>query len=277
MLILSSVGIPHRIELKDKLFQLFVSTKVEEKAQYEIYCYEKENCNWPPAKPVSDNFTLSFKPFSLILIVLLALFFNITGPWADQSIWFQVGAGQSGKIIFAHHLHLLITPLTLHADLVHLFGNCIIGFFILHFLLQLTGNGIGTLAVLLTAAAGNYLNILLHGSGHTFVGFSTAVFSAIGLLTTLQLYKTSTSGIKGLTLFLPPMAGLALLALLGTGGEQTDVGAHLFGLLSGSLGGLVLSFFLLRIRESLLAQSISLLLSFILITGSWKISFWIGG
>ena len=37
------------------------------------------------------------------------------------------------------------------------------------------------------------------------------------------------------------MSGIILLAFLGSGGEQTDVGAHLFGLISGVAVGALLS------------------------------------
>jgi hypothetical protein len=41
---------------------------------------------------------------------------------------------------------------------------------------------------------------------------------------------------------LPPLAaGLGLLAMLGSSGEQTDLGAHLFGLLVGVVAGIILA------------------------------------
>jgi rhomboid protease GluP len=39
--------------------------------------------------------------------------------------------------------------------------------------------------------------------------------------------------------FLPVAGALALLAMLGTEGENTDIGAHLFGFIFGILFGLV--------------------------------------
>jgi hypothetical protein len=51
--------------------------------------------------------------------------------------------------------------------------------------------------------------------------------------------QTSEEGSKGV--LIPLMAGIILMALLGTGGERTDVGAHLFGLLSGLALGAALA------------------------------------
>jgi hypothetical protein len=75
----------------------------------------------------------------------------------------------------------------------------------------------------------------MHGPDHLFVGFSTAVFSIIGMLCTISFALKTKRFL--LHLFMAIMAGLALLALLGTEGERTDLGSHLFGLFCGLIGG----------------------------------------
>ena len=55
--------------------------------------------------------------------------------------------------------------------------------------------------------------------------------------------------------FMPVMAGLALLALLGSSGERTDLGAHLFGLLCGlAMGSMVYFPAYDKLRRSVLCQ-----------------------
>jgi rhomboid protease GluP len=172
---------------------------------------------------------------SLIVAGGLALLYSITGDWHQQSIWFAAGAGDSAAMLNEGQWYRLVTPLTLHADLSHLLSNCLLGGFLLHFFFHLTGNGIGLLALLGSAALGNLLNVLGHGPGHLFVGFSTAIFSVIGMLCTIS--HAGRSGRPFLHVFMPIMAGLALLAFLGSSGERTDLGGHLFGLLSGLIFG----------------------------------------
>ena len=74
---------------------------------------------------------------------------------------------------------------------------------------------------------------------HQSVGFSTAVFAAIGLLSGLQEQHSRWALFK---LLVPIGAGIGLLAMLGTGGERTDLGAHLFGFVCGLMIGLVYRF-----------------------------------
>jgi membrane associated rhomboid family serine protease len=115
----------------------------------------------------------------------------MSGDWQPEAPWFAKGAGNSTAILHHGEFFRLVTSLTLHADLVHLLGNCFLGIFLLHFFLQLTGNGLGLAAMLVTAVTANYLNVLVHGLGHMFVGFSTALFAIIGMLCTMSFaFKT---------------------------------------------------------------------------------------
>ena len=101
--------------------------------------------------------------------------------------------------------------------------------------------GLGTswLLLLASGAAGNLLNLLLRRGPHLSVGLSTAVFAAVGLLTGRQLICPGARSPRAL---LPPLgAGAGLLALLGSGGVRTDLGAHLCGFAVGLLAGLFLA------------------------------------
>jgi len=238
-LVLSSANIPHTINCRlDETIELTIAAPHRERALYEISLYLQENRDWPPPAPAVPTYNPSFKVMSFIVIGCLFLIYSASGNWHPESIWFKKGAGDSTAILQGGEYFRLITPLMLHADLVHLMGNCFLGGFLLHFYFKITGNGLGLFTMLATATIANYVNVLAHGSGHHFVGFSTAVFSIIGVLCTSG-YQKSTSTIN-FHLFMPVMAGIALLALLGAGGERTDLGAHFFGLVTGLVVGILL-------------------------------------
>lgn len=170
---------------------------------------------------------------------MLALFFAHTGPWSTGSLWFVRGAIDSVAILDYGEWWRLVTALTLHADLVHLTGNCLIGSLMIHFLGKLLGYGLSWLLLILTGLTGNLLNVLLHQQPHHSVGLSTSVFAAIGIFTGLQCTRFSRHTIKEMVL--PLGAGLGLLAFLGSEGVRTDLGAHCFGFISGFCCALLLN------------------------------------
>ncbi|MEF2678439.1 MAG: rhomboid family intramembrane serine protease, partial [Bilophila wadsworthia] len=81
-------------------------------------------------------------------------------------------------------------------------------------------------------------------AGHISLGFSTALFGTVGVLSgfmALQGWGSRTqsdtgklSWRRGILLL---AAGTGILAMLGTEGDKTDYAAHLFGLLSGFIVG----------------------------------------
>ncbi len=267
-LILSAVGISHRIQpISAQHFEIFVSISDLQKAADELQDYEEENLHWPPS-PTYDNYAPVFRAMAPIVAALLIYIYGLSGEWSKESIWFASGAGDSAAILSSHQYYRLITALTLHADAVHLLGNCFLGSFMLHFLLLATGNGIGLFSVLVTSTLANFINVLLHGPGHHFVGFSTAVFVVIGMLCTIRFADNAKQSM--FPLLMPVMAGFALLALLGSSGERTDLGAHLFGLLCGLItGNIVRLKHFTKWRGSISIQIILVLLCLFIIWASW--------
>jgi len=254
-LVLCAANITHRIQyISADHIEIYVASKQRERALYEINAYDSENLNWPPSVR-ADSFVPTFRAMSVIIIGCLVLLFGLSGNWQAHSVWFQKGAGDSAAILDNFQLYRLVTSLTLHADVVHLMGNCFLGLFLLHFFLHLTGNGIGLCAMLLGATLANLINVLVHGPGHLFVGFSTAIFCLIGMLCTISFAMQT--GRLTLHFFMPVMSGLALLAFLGSSGERTDLGAHLFGLFCGLvIGNFVRLPIFTALRASFLLQTL---------------------
>lgn len=268
-LVLSATGINHRVSQTTKGLSLHVAPEDLHAAHFQIQAYLYENRDWPPnPAATANNFTPLFQPPTLLLMGCLVMFYTVTGPWSSRSFWFAHGAGDADAILNQGEYYRLITALTLHADTVHLLGNCLFGGFLFHFFCRLTGNGIGMFAMVFTATLANYINVVLHGSNHHFVGFSTAVFSIIGMLSMIsQEYRTGKRYLR----LLPFMAGAALLAMIGSSGERTDLGAHFFGLSCGMVSGWLLGRpFLMGLRESMFLQSLLFCSSVAIVLSAWK-------
>ena len=165
-----------------------------------------------------------------------------------------------------------VTALTLHLDLAHLTANLVFGAAFGYFAAQLFGNGLAWAGILLGGSLGNYLNVWLQGPGHRSVGASTAIFAALVLLSAFTWRRWRRPGEKLLRRWSPILAGIALLAYTGAGGERTDVLAHLTGFVCGLLIGVAYGAAGKRILLSAPAQRILVLLALFALTLSWMLA-----
>jgi membrane associated rhomboid family serine protease len=106
---------------------------------------------------------------------------------------------------------------------------------------RILGSGVAWFAIVVTGAMGNLLNTLLLESAHRSIGASTAVFAALGIVAGYVWRGKLMSQERWVYRNGPIVGGLALLMFTGTGDENTDIGAHLFGFLSGFGGGMLLT------------------------------------
>jgi rhomboid protease GluP len=230
-LVLLSADIPHRIERQQQNWRIYVHLDHAGEAEQQLADYTRENAGWPPVKhtAVTVEKAAARRPPTVLMMGMLVIFYSVTGPWAWHSKWFSQGAISLTAIMRHGEWWRLVTALTLHADAVHLFGNVLIGGVVVHFLCKEIGSGIGWFSVLLAGTLGNLFNLLWRNTEHLSVGFSTAVFGAIGILCGLAVHRLTRPG----DFLLPLGAGASLLAFLGTSGKHTDLGAHLWGLVCG--------------------------------------------
>jgi membrane associated rhomboid family serine protease len=268
-LVLRAAEIPSSIEFEKRSWVIKVSPLHEKRALQEIAAFMEENTDWPPDRPkkrLPVPVLTRYQPPTILMMGALVIFFAITGPWSGSSVWFTEGAVSGRQILQNNEWYRLVTALTLHADVVHLFGNILIGGVMVHFLCRLLGNGLGWFLILTAGTLGNLMNILLHGTSHNSVGFSTAVFGTIGILAGYQAAGKRSAAIK--EFLLPLAAGAMLLAFLGAGGPRTDLGAHFFGLLAGAvLGGLLVFFPSQRILVNKTALQLNLFIASLAIIG----------
>ncbi len=104
---------------------------------------------------------------------------------------------------------------------------------------RLLGSGLGWAGILAAGALGNTINAWIQPADHSAVGASTAVFGALGILSSYS--RKTRRGLQGgwIHRWAPVVGGVVLLAFTGAGGERTDIMAHVTGFLSGlALGGL---------------------------------------
>ena len=237
-LVLVTEGMSPSVWRTEEGFVLGVPAEQAEQAVGVLAAYESE--------AVEDSHEDEEPAGALHLYVGLAVggallaFFFFTGPWNPVVRWFERGSADAGRILGGEPWRT-VTALTLHADIKHVLANAIAGALIVSAVCRLLGTGLGCALVLLAGAGGNFVNALVHGSLHVSVGASTSVFGAVGLLVGLAVARRHRRGTSGRRAWLPVAAGLALLAMLGTG-PRVDLLAHLFGLAVGAFLGLGVAF-----------------------------------
>jgi rhomboid protease GluP len=193
----------------------------------------------PPPKPVAPWHLI---PAPLFLMIIFAI--STSGNGLNLV---EAGRFDSLRIQENGEWWRLISPLFLHADIAHLFGNISGGLFFGGLLASRIGAAKTYLVALISGIAGNCLNLLtFRNTPYLSIGASTAVFGLLGALTGLRLREMLRD--ESRTQQLPVTrrhsrrirygvlgAGLVLLGWMGTGGERTDIPAHGYGFISGLL------------------------------------------
>lgn len=239
-LVLDSRSIPCSIEdAPDGQWHLLVPELHHDTALRELQLFEQANLNWPPPIPAARQLVENTLP-TVCILILLATFYNLTLLGLELPNYGTLDLNASGvahaESIMNGELWRCITALTLHGSLVHLLGNLTIGGVFIILLCSEFGSGLAWSLLLASGATGNLINAWAQSPAHRSVGASTLVFAAVGMLAAISTLRYRNQLRK--RWFVPVAAGLALLAVLGSEGAQTDLGAHLFGFMTGLLLGL---------------------------------------
>jgi len=239
-LVLISLKIPNEILIVDLRYMLVVPSDVSEKAKYEIWQYDKEN---QPIKRQRPRLVPEFQnaiPGIVAYVVIVCIVAWLAGESAFNRNWVLAGR-VDGELIRQGEWWRTLTALTLHSGFRHLAGN--IGFGALFGLLagRLFGSGLTWLCVLIASGFANTLNTLLLASSHRSIGASTAVFAALGLVAGFVWRAKLMAQDRWSYRLGPIVGGIALLAYTGTGGPDTDIGAHLAGFVCGFGLGMLLT------------------------------------
>jgi membrane associated rhomboid family serine protease len=269
-LVLESLQIPHRIVDDAVGCALVVPADRSAQAMTELRLYDEEN---PPQRPRRTKpivYQNAIPGVIAYVLVIFAVAWFATTSFLGQD-W--LGAGRvDGALVRAGEWWRAVTALTLHGGLRHLIGNIVFGAFFGFFAGRLLGSGIAWLAILVAAASGNALNMLLLESTHRSIGASTAVFAALGIIAGFVWRGKLMAQDRWPYRVGPIVGGLALLMYTGTGDANTDIGAHLMGFLCGFAGGMLLIVFRDRLGNPRW-QMAAAAMSIALLIGSWIVAF----
>lgn len=240
-LVLAAMDIDHWVEDLRDGYGLLATSGDAQRARTELAEYEAENREWPPTQIDTPRFAGHFRDIIGYWAVLLG-FFILEKHRAFSLDWIGVGRAHALSICQGEWWRA-VTALTLHADAVHLLNNLIFGSLFGILLCNDLGPGLAWLAILVAGVAGNGINAWLQAPDHTSIGASTGVFGGIGLLAVLQWRHHGRLQQRRLRRWAPLVVGAVFLGYLGTGGRRTDVLAHVTGMVSGGVLGLLLSAF----------------------------------
>jgi len=221
-LVLAAMEIPCVLEADASGWVLTVRAGHATRAAEAMRLYTAENPPpraAPPAVPGVSTGLIGALTVALVLLMVDSL--RLAGAFGVD--WRAAGA-LAGAQVRAGDWWRCVTALTLHADLPHLTGNL----------------AFGLLFGVLGGALGNALDALLQPPARISLGASTAVFAALGIVVVLAWHhrRSITSGLRRRA---PLVAGVVLLAWLGTGDARTDVVAHLAGFCAGIALGMPLA------------------------------------
>ena len=266
-LVLTSLGIPHQIMQVDEVCRLVVPAEFTEKAKFELWQYEEENKNKETISPSIQTVYQDAVPGVVGYVLIVCVVAWLAGVGALGYDWLHAGR-VDGVLIREGEWWRSFTALTLHSGLKHIAGN--LGFGSLFGLLagRVVGPGVAWLGIVLAGGAANILNTILLESSHRSIGASTAVFAALGLVSGFVWRGKLMAQDRWPYRIGPIIGGIALLAYTGTGGENTDIGAHLAGFICGFVSGILL----IRVADKLNNQQLQMncgILAIAIIALSW--------
>ena len=235
-LVLDAAGIPSETVFDDGWWLVLVRSEDLTRARAELRAYRDENPTREPLpKPPLPRYGGGWPGVLGYAAVLLLVAF-LAGNYVFSADWFAVGRVQAG-LVMAGEWWRPITALTLHGDAGHLAANLVFGGLFGGLAALAVGGGVAWLTIALGGILGNALNALIQSPGHASIGASTAVFAALGLLVAHAVRNRQHLPSSPLRRWSPVVGGVLLLAYTGTGGERTDVMAHLTGFLAGAAVG----------------------------------------
>ena len=237
-LVLTARGVPYQRQAGIGGWELWVPLGMAPAAATELTLYRHENARQIGARRI-EEVGEGRAGVLWYVATLVAVFFALHTDLFNRD-WLGAGGLEAGAL-FGGEWWRAVTALTLHVELDHLGGNLAFGGFFGYFIGRYLGPGVGWLAVLLAAGGANVLNAWAQGAAHRSIGASTAVFAALGMLAAYTWRQGFLRDTPWRARIAPIVAGLGLLGFTGTAGENTDLGAHLFGFIAGTVLGVAIA------------------------------------
>lgn len=233
---LGAVGIASAIVLRDEQFSLEVAGADAQRALSHLTQYEAENQPaepTPAAPPLHPNAWAGCVGYAAWLVgVAYAISNGLVRLDAFHTGELDASRVRSGQWWRAW------TALTLHMSGAHLAANLVAGIWFGYLAGRQLGAGVAWLLIVAGGGMANLLEGLVAPPWHQSVGASTAVFTALGLMSAYTWREQLRLPQSWVQRWGPLVAGVVLLAL-GSAGKETDVMAHLLGFGIGVLFGAV--------------------------------------
>jgi membrane associated rhomboid family serine protease len=266
--VLHAVGVESQVVWLGRAWALLVEAGDQTAAVAHLEHYEREN---PPRQRPAAPEPLHGAAWlgSVVYAAVVLVVGHLAGEFTFGADWLDAGALRAGPTR-AGEWWRAVTALTLHLDVGHLLAN--LGFGAVFGLLagQLLGPGVAWASVLLAASAANLLNAFLQPQSHSSAGASTAVFATLGLLAAYAWRLRRDPGDRWAYRWAPLVAGIVLLGFTGSGGERTDVLAHLTGFAMGALAGIAHAAW--RVRQGTIVQLLCGLLALVALAAAWSVA-----
>ncbi len=299
LLVLTAKKIPYIFFNPGNRPRIFVPALYEGVALHEIRAFEREAPAPVYVAPAQRN-TAGVLLFLSLLFAWHGLrwgVFDLSLPAPpfpeDPKDWSLSFGLDAYRVRVLHEWWRALTALTLHADDSHMLGNMGFGLLFLIPLCRRVGLGLGIGLALCAGVFGNVGNALSREAHVLSIGFSTALFGAVGCLCVMagvdslsghkNASRYSGSGLApdlARRLAMPLGAGMALLGILGGGAEaRTDYAAHIWGFCAGlgvCLMALPAERALTRLpaREQSTVQALLFAGDLALLTGVWLYALW---
>jgi membrane associated rhomboid family serine protease len=230
--LLDAIGIPYERRTTATGTSLWVAPEDHARAARELGAYVREN-----RRPSAPAVVWPSHPHAIYGVIGYAAVL-VAVAWASvmhafDKGWHSAGVLDAGFLARGEWWRVL-TALTLHADMLHLLSNLAFGALFGYPAARLFGPGVAWLLILLGGGMAYGIDALLHPPQHHLLGASTAVFTALGLIAAYGWRRHLRNWSRWMRNAAPLIAGLALLAFTGTGGENTDLLAHLAGFAVGA-------------------------------------------
>ncbi len=235
LIVLEMAGIPGAIVQTESDFAVLVESADVDSAAKELARYEEENRDRVPESSVFPKVSNGWVG-AIIFAAVLLLVYVLQQHQAFALDWWAAGIANAG-LIRQGEWWRIITALSLHAGVLHLAGNLVLGGLFGLLASQRFGYGLAWCGIFLAGALGNAINAVVQAATHASVGASTAVFGALGILAAHTWRTEASRRERAVYRWAPMVSGVLLLSFLGMAGERTDVVAHVAGFGSGALLG----------------------------------------
>lgn len=234
---LRAVGIASAIVLRADRFSLEVAEPDEHRALAHLSQYEAENrppAPQPPAPPLHPNAWAGCMGYAAWLLGVAYVISNgLVRLDAFRTGELDAARVQAGQWWRAW------TALTLHLSGPHLAANLGAGIWFGYLAGRQLGVGVAWLLIVAGGGTANLLEGLFGPPWHQSVGASTAVFTALGLMSAYTWRERLRLPQSWVQRWGPLVAGIVLLGWLGTAGKHTDIMAHVLGFGIGVLLGAI--------------------------------------